>query len=547
MGIRGVWKLLSGREIEYEELEHKTLCVDGNLVFFGCLGSESTRFVTEYALQVVGKLLSLGVDPIIVFDGRRPGFKRQHRIESGEGLKDSMCAPEPFVHEEPEEWPEPFPHREGWARIKDLYQTQVPKEKLRDLSMEAFSEMQINRIVERHKLFALSKHRMHGDTSLEYELTRKQSKWKACQESPSEAEYHKTEDEISALTDLLLGIPGGTKDTHGTFFPKKANSSASTPASTPASTSASTSASTLQTKQSSSLASQKQTVVLSCTEEKTEYQREKERYALDKAESLLNTEGTAKHSLSLSLKIILDVLDMLCLKYVLSPAESDSVYASLEEALDTDGVITEDSDILLFSTKTVYRHLFKHTKRPQAYSCGSANASVPYTWTELLLFAWMLGSDYSAGIRGIGLQKSTKLVLLYRSLLKDKHLSDMKEDKHVDTECLLKAFSEVMPEADISVYLPDLFRLKRIYTSTQFKVRVENLEPRAVDSSVLSMFLVKRTSWREAEGKEFIKLVEKAALSKQNHLKTRSAVHSSSTSNRPSTTPPQSQSPQKTP
>lgn len=484
MGVKGLWKIISGRDIEPDELDGKRLCVDGNLVLFACLGSENVRYVTEYTLEVVGRLLALGVDPIMVFDGRKPGFKKHRPVPPIAADLSIPDAPSESAASA-EEWPQPFAEQPEWWQLRARWAP--PRERLEELSMEEFSAMQVSKIVERRHLFRSIKERMHGDTSLHYSLKRKKQAGQPEQPGDTERLYEQTETEMDKLVTALLGQPLAERPPAAAAprSPSPAPAPAPSPAPEP---------------------SIQPVLEIPCELAQSEYQRQTELYALPAADQLLNSETATRHSLSLSLKLILDVLDILQVKYVLAPAESDAVYANLEAALNTDGVVTDDSDALLFSTRPVYRHVFKRAKPPQVYR--ERASPIPYRWAELVLFAWLLGSDYSPGVKGFGLHKSKKLVDWYREHLPERDGALPADEQLIDIECLAAAFRAVDPGFSLSGHLAELLRLRRVYSETHFKVKVEHLRPSPVSLPQLAVFLAKKTAWGETKGRDFVKLVE---------------------------------------
>ena len=66
-----------------------------------------------------------------------------------------------------------------------------------------------------------------------------------------------------------------------------------------------------------------------------------------------------------------------------------------------DGVITEDSDVFLFGGRNIYRGVFNNNIR--YYNFARMQQKLKLTREKLIIFAELLGSDYSEGVKGIGL------------------------------------------------------------------------------------------------------------------------------------------------
>ncbi|GMG21589.1 unnamed protein product [Ambrosiozyma monospora] len=107
-------------------------------------------------------------------------------------------------------------------------------------------------------------------------------------------------------------------------------------------------------------------------------------------------------------------------KFVVAPYEADSQMVYLEKAGLVDGIISEDSDLLIFGAQTlltklkddatcieIKRQNFKLIKSPQVHA---------FTQDQWMLVSILSGCDYSKGIPGVGMQKSITMVKKYQTL-----------------------------------------------------------------------------------------------------------------------------------
>ena len=62
---------------------------------------------------------------------------------------------------------------------------------------------------------------------------------------------------------------------------------------------------------------------------------------------------------------VIRLLQLFGVPYVIAPMEAEAQCAYLESEGLVDGVVTEDSDALLFGAKSVYRHFFSTNKHPE--------------------------------------------------------------------------------------------------------------------------------------------------------------------------------------
>ncbi|KAL1407420.1 hypothetical protein Q8F55_006853 [Vanrija albida] len=108
--------------------------------------------------------------------------------------------------------------------------------------------------------------------------------------------------------------------------------------------------------------------------------------------------------------------------YVVAPYEADAQLCFLEREGFVDGVITEDSDLLVFGCKTV---IFKLEKDGSCISIERARLAqvrdMPmHGWTDVQFrrMAMLSGCDYLPSIPGIGLKKAHRMLRRYKTVEK---------------------------------------------------------------------------------------------------------------------------------
>ncbi|KZS98264.1 PIN domain-like protein [Sistotremastrum niveocremeum HHB9708] len=110
--------------------------------------------------------------------------------------------------------------------------------------------------------------------------------------------------------------------------------------------------------------------------------------------------------------------------YVVAPYEADAQLTYLERSGIVDGIITEDSDLLVFGARTV---LFKFDISGSVVTISRAHfgnihsgtfSLVGWTDTEFREMAMLSGCDYLASIPGIGLITAWKLLRKYKTVEK---------------------------------------------------------------------------------------------------------------------------------
>lgn len=105
-----------------------------------------------------------------------------------------------------------------------------------------------------------------------------------------------------------------------------------------------------------------------------------------------------------------DLLKLFGIPYIQAPMEAEAQCAFLNLKNVVDGVITEDSDAFLFGAQTVYRHLFAEGKFAEAYEANDINKSLALDRDHLIRLAYLLGSDYTPGVRGVGVVNAMEIL-----------------------------------------------------------------------------------------------------------------------------------------
>lgn len=122
-------------------------------------------------------------------------------------------------------------------------------------------------------------------------------------------------------------------------------------------------------------------------------------------------------------KSVMCELDNLSIKYIVAPYEADPQMVYLEKMGIVDGILSEDSDLLIFGCKKLI------TKLKDDGTCVEINRDkfdkvkeIPYlnqyNMEQLRLVAMLSGCDYTKGVPGIGLKTAFQLVRKYNNFTK---------------------------------------------------------------------------------------------------------------------------------
>lgn len=105
-----------------------------------------------------------------------------------------------------------------------------------------------------------------------------------------------------------------------------------------------------------------------------------------------------------------DLLKILGIPYLQAPSEAEAQCAFLNVNKLVDGIISEDSDSFLFGAQTVYRKLFISGQFAEAYEAVDIAQKLGLDRASLIRLAYLLGSDYTAGVRGVGVVNSMEIM-----------------------------------------------------------------------------------------------------------------------------------------
>ncbi|CAM9977363.1 unnamed protein product, partial [Choristocarpus tenellus] len=81
----------------------------------------------------------------------------------------------------------------------------------------------------------------------------------------------------------------------------------------------------------------------------------------------------------------------------------------LERLRLVDGTISDDSDTFAFGGRTVYKNIFNERKFVEAYLLADAERDLGVGTDEIIALALLLGSDYTEGVKGVGIVNSMEV------------------------------------------------------------------------------------------------------------------------------------------
>ncbi|ETO07436.1 hypothetical protein RFI_29957 [Reticulomyxa filosa] len=146
---------------------------------------------------------------------------------------------------------------------------------------------------------------------------------------------------------------------------------------------------------------------VSTFEEWNNLENKEELSAMDFLDDKLSEQAQVTPAMILECK---QLLDMFGIPYIVSPAEAEAQCAELNRLGLVDGVVTDDSDVFLFDGQLIYRHLFHMDKNVEQYKAATIRTKMGLSREKLIGLAMLLGSDYTEGIKGIGIVNGVEII-----------------------------------------------------------------------------------------------------------------------------------------
>ena len=209
--------------------------------------------------------------------------------------------------------------------------------------------------------------------------------------------------------------------------------------------------------------------------------------------------------------MIMDCQEMLRIfgiPYITAPMEAEAQCAKLEQLGLVDGVITDDSDIFLFGGNVVFRHMFNQTKYVECYKAPDIERNMKLNRDRLIALAYLLGSDYTEGINGVGAVLAIEILVewmendaegdaysalrKFRAWWKDVAIKGGEDSrKHIG---LRKRLSKMARVVEFPASFPDA-RIREAYLHPAVDDSQDLFEWGWPDLSELRIFLNRKLSW----------------------------------------------------
>ncbi|KAI5629572.1 DNA repair protein complementing XP-G cells, partial [Silurus asotus] len=97
-----------------------------------------------------------------------------------------------------------------------------------------------------------------------------------------------------------------------------------------------------------------------------------------------------------------ELLRLFGVPFIVAPMEAEAQCAALDRTDQTHGTITDDSDVWLFGGRHVYKNFFNSKNYVEHYQYLDIQNQLGLDRTKMINLAYLLGSDYTEGIPGVG-------------------------------------------------------------------------------------------------------------------------------------------------
>ncbi|GAA6000371.1 hypothetical protein JCM10207_007983 [Rhodosporidiobolus poonsookiae] len=144
-------------------------------------------------------------------------------------------------------------------------------------------------------------------------------------------------------------------------------------------------------------------VVAQLRNERLEKMRTEAEAEVERLKTQRNTEQ--RNADGISRQMAMDVKELLILfgiPYIDAPQEAEAECASLLSRDLVDGIVTDDSDVFLFGGSRIYRNMFNESKYVECYLLADLEREIGLDRDKLVRLAYLLGSDYTDGLPGVG-------------------------------------------------------------------------------------------------------------------------------------------------
>lgn len=152
------------------------------------------------------------------------------------------------------------------------------------------------------------------------------------------------------------------------------------------------------------------------------------------------------------------LLKLFGIPYITAPMEAEAQCAFLEKIGRTEGTVTDDSDVWLFGANVVYKDFFDNQKYVKQFKSIDIKQKFALSRNSFIQLAFLVGSDYTNGIDGIGPVSAIEILSFFESKTKNMNIE----------EKLLRIKEIVNSKAEVYCDIPFMKKLKSTKIGNDF-------------------------------------------------------------------------------
>ncbi|GAW79552.1 DNA repair endonuclease,RAD2 endonuclease [Plasmodium gonderi] len=202
------------------------------------------------------------------------------------------------------------------------------------------------------------------------------------------------------------------------------------------------------------------------------------------------------------------LLDLFGIPYVQSPCEAEAQCSYLNSRNYCDAIISDDSDVLVFSGKTVIKNFFNRKKTVEVYEKKLIEDKLGLYQEELINLSLLCGCDYTIGVHGVGIVNALEIIKAFPTFEDLKKLKEIvsnpfreinHEDKYFQNE-EVKHFLETHKNYKFNWIFPNNFPDREVYKCFKYPkvcTDIQKFEWHFPNMNSITKFLHKATNISE--------------------------------------------------
>lgn len=199
------------------------------------------------------------------------------------------------------------------------------------------------------------------------------------------------------------------------------------------------------------------------------------------------------------------LLNFFGIPYIQSPCEAEAQCSYLNNKNYCDAIISDDSDVLVFSGKTVIKNFFNKKKTVEVYEKKAIEEKLGLYQEELINISLLCGCDYTIGVHGIGIVNALEIIKAFPNFEDLKILKDIvsnpfrKIDKNMYNE-EIQQFLNTHKNYKLNWIFPNNFPDREVYKCFKYPkvcTDIKKFEWHVPDIKSITKFLHKTTNISE--------------------------------------------------